>query len=206
VRKTVSQDDAPALAWPGFHLREAQVANLQMHGGTVFGTHAQLREVRIGHKRRGLSERARLRATALAEEADLRIRAPESFCKSTKTIRIGGWLEWILVASAAKLHCVNQSLGDAVGKGFIIQSEKVPAAVGLMLRSDDEGRGTMRKLNSGWPSLAVWSLLSCSAGLTVTNSTVVMLIPQSTSRKTLSFAKSCCGNSRHILWRSRARC
>jgi hypothetical protein len=72
-------------------LRQQTVGQLKVKYRAVFGqesrsNHKQFLLRRIAWRLQantegGLSERARLRAAALAEEADLRIRAPESFLK-----------------------------------------------------------------------------------------------------------------------------
>jgi len=72
-------------------LRQQTVGQLQVKYHLVFGqesrsNHKQFLLRRIAWRLQanaegGLSERARLRATVLAEEADLRIRAPKSFLK-----------------------------------------------------------------------------------------------------------------------------
>ena len=72
-------------------LRQQTVAQLKIKYRAVFGwesrsNHKQFLLRRIAWRLQanaegGLSERARLRAVALAEEADLRIRAPESFLR-----------------------------------------------------------------------------------------------------------------------------
>jgi hypothetical protein len=72
-------------------LRQQTVGQLKVKYRTVFGqesrsNHKQFLQRRIAWRLQanaegGLSERAHLRAAALAEEADLRIRAPESFLK-----------------------------------------------------------------------------------------------------------------------------
>jgi hypothetical protein len=72
-------------------LRQQTVGQLKVKYRVVFGqesrsNHKQFLMRRIAWRLQanaegGLSDRARLRAVALAEEADLRIRAPESFLK-----------------------------------------------------------------------------------------------------------------------------
>ena len=73
-------------------LRQQTVGQLKVKYRAVFGqesrsNHKQFLLRRIAWRLQanaegGLSERARLRAAALSEEADLRIRAPESFLKA----------------------------------------------------------------------------------------------------------------------------